>query len=86
VRVIVQSIRGTTINADAFSAAAAPGLSSSAALDINGAGALLIIGNLGNGNLGATQGIGLESRANTGPYRTDSSEFGPQAAASAVPR
>lgn len=88
VRAIVQSIRGSAGSSDPLGAAGASGLSSSAVttLDVNGAGALLIIGNLGNGNL-VPPGIGASQRpATAAPYRSELSDPGTAAATAAVPR
>lgn len=84
VREIVQSIRSTGLGADTSGEAATAEISSSPlnTVDVNGAGRLLIIGNLGNGNLGAAQGIGNEQRA--GPYRSDATV--PIAGTTAAPR
>ena len=83
VREIVQSIRSTRPDAEADAAATAE-ISNSplGTVDVNGAGRLLIIGNLGNGNLGAAQGIDNEQRA--GPYRSDATV--PIAGTNAAPR
>lgn len=85
VRAIVQSIQSTGLGADASGDATAAQVSGSpfGTVDLNGAGRLLIIGNLGNGNLGAAQGIGSEQRA--GPYRTDAADT-LRAGAGAAPR
>jgi sigma-E factor negative regulatory protein RseB len=84
VREIVQSIRSTSPGADATGEAATAEISSSplGTVDVNGAGRLLIIGNLGNGNLGAAQGIDEEQRS--GPYRSDATV--PIAGTTAAPR
>lgn len=88
VRAIVQSIRSTDLGSDASGATTLAGMSSSplGTVDVNGAGRLLIIGNLGNGNLGTVQGIGSEQRA--GPYRSDAIDaaLAPTAGAAAAPR
>jgi len=87
VRAIVQSMRGTGQSVDASSGAAGLSSSASATLDVNGAGALLIIGNLGNGNLGATRGIDDQPRpALAAPYRTDVTDALNQSARAAPPR
>lgn len=91
VRAIVQSIHSTGASGGLLSAGAqGAGLASPAVttLDVNGSGALLIIGNLGNGNLGAAApGIGADVRTgSTGPYRTDLTEASPQRTTAGVPR
>jgi sigma-E factor negative regulatory protein RseB len=85
VREIVQSLRSTGASTEGADVTAAAGMAGSppSTVDVNGAGRLLIIGNLGNGNLGEAQGIGNEQRA--GPYRSDGSDV-PIAGTAATPR
>ena len=86
VRAIVQSIQSTGLSTDTSGVATAAEMSSSplGTVDANGAGRLLIIGNLGNGNLGTAQGIGNEQRA--GPYRADATDAPPLRGATVAPR